>query len=101
VDVEGDRVVAYQEKPRIPLRVSSGTYVLNRRAIDLIEPDRRLDVPDLVVTLLGAGERVRAWTHSAQWIDVNDEDALMRAEDIVRERGVDWPGAQLLLSGRA
>jgi NDP-sugar pyrophosphorylase family protein len=101
VHVEGDRVVAYEEKPRRPLRISSGTYVLNRRAIDLIEPDRPLDVPELVATLLGAGERVRAWTHSARWIDVNDETSLMRAENIVRESGADWPGAQLLPSGRA
>ena len=97
VTAEGDRVARYEEKPRMLVRVSSGTYVLNRRAIDMIEVGRRLDVPELVAALLAASTPVRAWAHSAQWIDVNDETALARAEDIVHASGTRWPWSELLV----
>jgi NDP-sugar pyrophosphorylase family protein len=96
VVAEGDRVVRYEEKPRVLVRVSSGTYVLNRRAIDTIEPDQRLDLPDLVSALLAASAPVRAWAHSAEWIDVNDETALARAEDVVHASGTRWPWSELV-----
>ena len=99
--VDGDRVVAYEEKPRVPVRVSSGTYVLNRRAIELIEGDQRVDVPELVTTLLASRQPVRAWAHSARWIDVNDETALTRAECVIQESGPRWPGSSLLQNASA
>jgi len=101
VKVDGDRVVAYDEKPRVPVRVSSGVYVLNQRAIEMIKPKRRLDVPELVATLLASGASVRTWAHSAQWIDVNDETSLTRAECVVRESGTCWPGSELLQDASA
>lgn len=94
VVAEGDRVVRYEEKPRMPVCVSSGTYVLNRRAVDMIEEGRRLDVPELVTALLAASAPVRAWAHSAEWIDVNDETALARAEAVVHASGTRWPWSE-------
>ena len=94
VRTDGDRVVAYEEKPQISVRISSGTYVLSRRAMEAIEAERRLDVPELVATLLASGHTVRSFAHSAQWIDVNDEMALARADEIVRASGTRWPGAE-------
>jgi NDP-sugar pyrophosphorylase family protein len=91
VTVDGNRLVQYEEKPRARVRVSSGIYALSRRAIDMIEPDRRLDVPALVGMLLAASAPVRAWAHCADWIDVNDDVALARAEDVVRTTATRWP----------
>ena len=81
--VEGERIVAYREKPIIHVPVSSGTYVLSRRAIDRIRPGARLDAPDLINQLLGAGETVVAYPHQDWWVDVNDEAALSRAESLL------------------
>ena len=96
VTAEGDRVVRYEEKPRMPVRVSSGTYVLSQRAIDTIEAGQRLDLPDLVTALLAASAPVRAWAHSAEWIDVNDEGALAQAEDLVHASLERWPWSALV-----
>lgn len=84
LELDGDRVVAYREKPKLPVTISSGLYVLARRAIDRIPQGARLDAPALIDDLLRAGETVAAYTHEALWIDVNDEAALADAERLFR-----------------
>src|SRR4051794_4958772 len=51
-------VTGFEEKPQIPYVVSMGVYVIEPRAIELIERGERLDLPDLVLRLLDAGEQV-------------------------------------------
>jgi NDP-sugar pyrophosphorylase family protein len=90
LELSGQRVVAYREKPKLPVTISSGLYLLNRRAIDRVRPGVRLDVPALIDGLLQAGEPVLAYAHHERWIDVNDEAALAHAEQICT--GGRWPG---------
>ena len=101
LNFEGTRVLGYEEKPRIRVPISSGTYVIGRRAIQLIDLGERVDIPQLVSRLLAVEQPVRAWAHSARWIDVNDETALRRAECLVAEAGSQWPGQSLLVKSRA
>jgi NDP-sugar pyrophosphorylase family protein len=91
LELEGDRVVAYREKPNLPLPISSGTYVLGRRAIDSVPRQARCDVPALIGLLLGAGETVLAYPHDGSWIDVNDEVSLSRAQAMVADDRSAWP----------
>jgi NDP-sugar pyrophosphorylase family protein len=91
LDLKSDRVTGYHEKPVIRLPISSGTYVLNRRAMDRIVAAVRTDVPDLIGLLLSENEPVAAFRHSASWIDVNDEAALARAEQLLESAGSTWP----------
>lgn len=93
VELDGRRVVAYREKPALPVPISSGTYVLHRRAIDRVPPGRRMDVPALIEALLAAGEPVVAHPHEEAWIDVNDEAALDRAQGLLAKSVRPWPGA--------
>jgi len=93
LELAGQRVVAYREKPQLSVPVSSGTYVLNRRAIDRVHAGRRLDVPALIDALLQADETVWAYPHSEPWIDVNDEAALAHAERLFSSNGSRLPGA--------
>ncbi len=85
VDVEGGRLTAYREKPALPVRVCSGTYVLGRAALARLPASGRVDAPDLVRALLESGEEVRAFGHAAPWIDVNDASAVARAAALVRD----------------
>jgi NDP-sugar pyrophosphorylase family protein len=93
LEVDGRRVVAYREKPDLPVPISSGTYVVNRRAIDRVSPGKRIDVPALVDALLRAQEPVLAYPHREPWIDVNDEAALALAQSVLAAAGSGWPGA--------
>jgi NDP-sugar pyrophosphorylase family protein len=80
IEVHGGRVTAYREKPELPVVISSGTYVLHRRAIARIPPGQRTDVPALIARLLASGEVVAAHSHTERWIDINDEVALGQAD---------------------
>jgi NDP-sugar pyrophosphorylase family protein len=90
LELSGQRVVAYREKPKLPVTISSGLYMLNRRAIDRVRSGARLDVPALIDGLLQDGEIVAAYPHSERWIDINDEAALANAEQLWN--GSQWPG---------
>jgi NDP-sugar pyrophosphorylase family protein len=80
LEVQGHRVTAYREKPQLPVVISSGTYVLHRRAIARVPAGHRADLPALIASLLQDGEVVAAHPHRDTWIDVNDEAALAEAE---------------------
>ena len=100
LDLAGQRVVAYREKPKLSVPVSSGTYVFNRRAIDRVPAGRRFDVPALIDALLQADDTVAAYPHREPWIDVNDEAALIHAERLLVENADRWPGAIAAERGR-
>jgi NDP-sugar pyrophosphorylase family protein len=80
LELSGNRVLAYIEKSLKPFWISSGAYVVGREACKHIVAGRRTDVPALVSRLIAAGKQVAAFRHQADWIDVNDADALRRAE---------------------
>ena len=90
--VDGD-VEAYLEKPELRLQVSSGTYVLSRRAIACIPESGATSIPQLFERLRMNGERIAAYEHEAPWIDINDRAAVLRAEALVaahREQFEPW-----------
>ena len=76
-------VDAYIEKPVKPIWISSGTYVLSRSACAMIPECRRVDVPELVAMLIAAGSQVVAFRHQSEWIDVNQADAISKAEKLL------------------
>jgi len=69
------RITGFQEKPEIPYVVSMGVYVMEPRALEFIEAGVRLDLPDLVLRLLEAGEPVGSHLFDGYWLDIG------RAED--------------------
>lgn len=80
LETSGSRVTAYKEKPVFLIAISSGTYMLHRRAMSAIQPGEKMHAPDLVNLLMQSGELVACFGHDAWWIDVNDESALAVAE---------------------
>jgi NDP-mannose synthase len=80
------RVVGYEEKPEIPYTVSMGVYVAEPRVLDFIEPDVYLDVPDLVLRLLEAGEQVGSYLYEGYWLDIGRhedyEKAIMEYDEL-------------------
>lgn len=76
----GNQVLGYCEKAVKPIWISSGAYVVGRDACEHIVAGRRTDVPELVSHLIALGKHVAAFRHQADWIDVNDAEAVRRAE---------------------
>jgi NDP-sugar pyrophosphorylase family protein len=77
-----DRLTGYDEKPRIHYEASMGVYCFSPRVLAHIEPNERLDFPDLVLGLMAAGETVRAWRSDDYWLDIGrHEDYEQAAEE--------------------
>lgn len=72
-------VVGYEEKPTYELRVSMGVYVFEPRVLDYIEYNQYLDFPDLVLRLIGAGERVMGYPYEGYWQDLGRSDDYEQA----------------------
>jgi NDP-sugar pyrophosphorylase family protein len=79
---DADRLTGYIEKPTYHYEVSMGIYAFSPRALALIEPNERLDFPDLVLRLLDAGEVVRARrSEDDYWLDIGRHDDYEAAMD--------------------
>jgi NDP-mannose synthase len=58
LELDGDRVTAYNEKPALTYDVSMGIYAYEPRALDHLPSDGPCSFPELVQRLLAAGEHV-------------------------------------------
>ena len=72
-------VLGFEEKPEIPYVVSMGVYAMSPRALSFIEPGTRLDLPELVLRLLDAGEPVGSYLFDGYWLDIGRHDDYERA----------------------
>lgn len=81
-EADADRLTGYIEKPTYHYEVSMGVYAFSPRAVELIEPNQRLDFPDLVLKLLAAGQVVRARrSEDDYWLDIGRHDDYETAMD--------------------
>jgi NDP-sugar pyrophosphorylase family protein len=93
------RIEGIDEKPRYSWPVSMGIYAVEPRVTRLVEPGRRMDLPDLVKRLIQEGETVAAYDHSGYWRDIgqlHDLEAAVQAfeesaGEFVGQTGLDLP----------
>jgi NDP-mannose synthase len=84
-----ERLTHYVEKPTLSYEVSMGVYCFDPRVLAHIEPNARLDFPDLILRLLALGERVEAWRPDSYWLDLgrhDDYELALQEFDSVRHR---------------
>jgi NDP-sugar pyrophosphorylase family protein len=71
MDIAEDGMLAgWTEKPSYELAVSMGVYVLAPRCRDFIGEGEALGMPDLLLRLKDAGERVYCHRTDAYWLDI-------------------------------
>jgi NDP-sugar pyrophosphorylase family protein len=70
MEVESGRLLAYKEKPELPLTVSMGIYVLEPEVVNYIPPRSRFDFPDLVHELLQRRLPVGSHLFDGVWFDI-------------------------------
>jgi len=85
IDTDGDRIVAYHEKPRLDYEVSMGIYAYDRRALDQLPAEGACQFPDLVQRLLDAGEHVAGFRSDADWFDIGTPGEHRRAVEAFDE----------------
>lgn len=79
IDSEG-LLTGYREKPVYTFPVSMGVYVLNRRCKDWIAQGESLGMPDLLLRLVGSGQRVFCYRSDAYWLDIGRLDDYEQAQ---------------------
>lgn len=75
------QITHYIEKPVYHHQVSMGIYVFEPRVLRFITPGLRLDMPDLIRTLIEAGEHVIGYNHSGYWLDIGRPDDYRTAQN--------------------
>lgn len=69
----------WEEKPEIVSTVSMGVYALEPAALAYIPADGYFDLPDLVRTLMAAGEQVGVYRHDGLWFDIGRQEDYQEA----------------------
>lgn len=80
VSLDGPRILSLAEKPVHRFFANAGIYVLNPSVLKLLRHGERLDMTELVQTLLSTDRRVAAFPLHEYWIDIGHSDQLQRAE---------------------
>lgn len=73
IEGEDGVVSGYVEKPALQYEVSMGIYIYEPSVLEHI-PRRRFDFPDVVLALIAAGEKVRAYRYDGPWFDIGTPD---------------------------
>jgi NDP-sugar pyrophosphorylase family protein len=88
-----NRIVDYTEKPTFDYLVSMGIYVFDPSVMKYIEPEQRLDFPELVLRLIKAGELVLSYPYEGYWLDIGRPDDYAQAiEEFSNMRSRFLPG---------
>jgi dTDP-glucose pyrophosphorylase len=78
-EIKGSEVVSITEKPNHECFISGGIYVLSPSVFDRLQPQRRIDMPDLMRELIAEKRRVTAFPVTEYWIDIGRIEDLERA----------------------
>ena len=80
------QIVNYLEKPEKYYDVSMGIYVYEPAVLNYVTKGQHLDLPDLVLRLIAAGERVCAFQTDCQWLDIGRPDDYALAQELFSEQ---------------
>lgn len=79
---ESGSIIGYVEKPELKYQVSMGIYFFEPQVLHYIPRGERLDLPDLIRTLLKHGARVASYPFNGQWLDIGRHDDYGRAVEL-------------------
>lgn len=92
LETEGDRIVAFREKPVEAFEVSMGVYALSTSTLDPYRADEPFGFDDLVLDLLARGCPPRVHPFDGYWLDIGRPDDYERANE-------EWPTVRDRLLG--
>jgi dTDP-glucose pyrophosphorylase len=80
VEVRGDELIGFTEKPTSARLVNAGIYVFSPGALDTFTgPPETISMPEVVLRLQAEGHAVKVFEIDDDWIDVGRRDQLERA----------------------
>lgn len=79
VNVDGDVLVGFAEKPTTIQLINAGIYVVDPDCLDLLPAAEPTSMPDLIGRIQASGRTVRVFEIDDDWIDVGRRDQLDQA----------------------
>jgi len=71
----------YVEKPTMRFSVSMGINFFSRSVLKYMERGKRLDIPDLMLRLKAAGQKIACYKEECYWLDIGRADDYQTATD--------------------
>jgi NDP-sugar pyrophosphorylase family protein len=81
-----DRLIGFEEKPKIQYLVSMGVYIVNRSVLDRVPAGQKYGFDDLMLDMLAHKESAHVERYSGYWLDIGRVDDYMRAVEEFEER---------------
>jgi dTDP-glucose pyrophosphorylase len=81
VQMQGLRIVGFQEKPIARSYINAGIYALSPEVLSCFPQDQPCDMPTLFETLKEKGDMTIAYPMHEPWLDVGRPDDLVRANN--------------------
>ena len=81
VEVSNGDVVSIIEKPVSVSKISGGIYVLDPRILDLLEPGKYCDMPELFRRAIDISMKVKAFMIHEDWADIGRESDLIKIQN--------------------
>jgi NDP-sugar pyrophosphorylase family protein len=82
----------YVEKPVQDYYVSMGVNAFRADVLKYVQPNRYLDIPQLMLQLMEQGERVHCYRSDSFWLDIGRPADYERAVEIFQERRAEFLG---------
>lgn len=81
VEVNGIKLLNFQEKPTFSNLVNAGVYVINPELLSLIDKDSYLDMPDFLQESKNKGYSINVCPIHEYWLDVGKPEFLKKAHN--------------------
>lgn len=82
VQTEGVDIVGFEEKPIARSHINAGVYVLDPKALAVLEEDAHCDMPTLFERLQARAMRTVAYPMHEPWLDVGRPDDLEKVRNV-------------------
>lgn len=79
---KNDDLADYIEKPEHKSFVSIGVYVLNKKSLDFITDDENIGMPDLVLRMKAAAQKISCFKTKALWLDLGRLDDFEASQEV-------------------
>lgn len=74
-----DQLKGYREKPVFSHLVSTGIYCFNPKVAKYLRKNEHVDLPELMMRLVNADEKVKVYHLKDKWFDIGTPDDYVRA----------------------
>jgi NDP-sugar pyrophosphorylase family protein len=85
----GNRITGWNEKPSLEYQVSMGIYIFEPRVLEFI-PDGFYNVPDLIMSLHHADEKIKGYLHDGFWLDIGRVEDYQKACQLVESGEINF-----------